>query len=260
MIEAVIHVHNRTQYLERAVVSAVSSAKEADVVVRISSNASEAAAREEALSIAQRLGVDITYSHSSSAFDHFYANVIASKAEYVCLLHDDDFVAPQYFQVLEQLIANQPDAAGYAPDAKFLIEHSLHQAGVSPGRPFMLSPRLLALLYLMGRCGPPFPSIVYRKDFAATVFARAPRFAKYSDTVIVIEAARAGLWVHPEPAFTYFLGAHNDSRIIDQLAQRNLRHWLLGQMLIGRISFSLTMSLANIVYFLGRFIKRRFIA
>lgn len=260
MIEVVIHVHNRTQYLERAVASAVSSAKEADVVVRISSNASDAAAREEAMSVAQRHGVDITYSQSSSAFDHFYANVIASKSEHVCLLHDDDFVAPHYFQLLEQLITNQPDAAGYAPDANFLIEHSLHQADVSPRRPFMLSPRLLALLYLMGRCGPPFPSIVYRKDFATAVFARAPKFGKYSDTVIVIEAARAGLWVHPEPAFTYFLGVHNDSRIIDRRARRNLRQWLLRQMLIGGISFSLTMSLANIEYFLGRFIKRRSIA
>ena len=257
MIEAVIHVHNRTQYLERAVVSAVSNAKEPDVVVRISSNASDVAAREEALSVARRHGVDITYSQSSSAFDHFNANVTASKAEHVCLLHDDDFVAPHYFQLLKQLIASHPDAAGYAPDAKFLIEHSLHQAGVSPRRPFMLSPRLLALLYLMGRCGPPFPSIVYRRDFAAAVFARAPKFGKYSDTVIVIEAARAGLWVHPESAFTYFIGVHNDSRIIDRHARRNLRHWLLRQMLIGTISFSLTKSLANLEYFLGRFIKRR---
>ena len=257
MIEAVIHVHNRTEYLERAVISTVSSAKEADVVVRISSNASDAAAREEALSIAKRHCVDITYSHSLSAFDHFYANVTASKAEHVCLLHDDDFVEPHYFQLLKQLIASHPDAAGYAPDAKFLIHHSLHQAGVSPRRPFMLSPRLLALLYLMGRCGPPFPSIVYRKDFADKLFSRAPRFAKYSDTVIVIEAARAGLWVHPEPAFTYFIGIHNDSRIIDRHARRNLRHWLLRQMLKGPVSFSFTKSLANIEYFLGRYIKRR---
>lgn len=257
MIEAVIHVHNRTEYLERAVEAAVFSAKATDVVVRISSNASDAAAREEAQSVARRHGVDITYSQSSSALDHFYDNVAACKVEHVCLLHDDDFVAPHYFHLLNQLIACHPDAAGYAPDAKFLIEHSLHQADVSPRRPFKIFPRMLALLYLMGRCGPPFPCIVYRKDFAVAAFARAPRFGKYSDTVIVIEAARAGLWIHPDIAFTYFMGIHNDSRIIDPHARRNLRHWLLRQMLKGTVSFSLTKSLANLKYFLGRFIKRR---
>ena len=257
MIEAVIHVHNRTEYLERAVKAAVLSAKSADVVVRISSNASDAAAREEAQSVARRNDIEITYNQTSSAFDHFYANVAACKAEHVCLLHDDDFVAPHYFLLLNQLIACHPDAAGYAPDAKFLIEHSLHQADVSPRKPFKLFPRMLAVLYLMGRCGPPFPCIIYRKDFAVTAFSRSSRFGKYSDAVIVIEAARAGLWIHPETVFTYFIGIHNDSRIIDRNARRNLRHWLLRQILKGPVSFNLNKLLDNLQYFIGRFIKRR---
>jgi hypothetical protein len=257
MIEAVIHVHNRTQYLARAVEAAVSSAKAADVVVRISSNANDATAREIAQAVAKQYDVNITYSLATSAYDHLLGSIAVSKAKHICLLHDDDFVSPRYFQLMQQLIAIHPGAAGYAPDANFLIEHSLHHASVSPQRPFKLSPRWLALLYLMGRCGPPFPCIVYLRDFAAATFARAPMFSKYSDTVIVIEAARADLWVHPELAFTYFLGDHNDSRVIDRHARRNLRHWLLRQMLKGPVSFSLTKSLANLEYFLGRFIKSR---
>lgn len=256
MIETVIHVHNRTQYLERAVGAAVSSARVANAVVRISCNASHASAREAAQGVAKRYGVGITHSLTTSAFDHFYASVAASKAEHVCLLHDDDFVAPSYFRLLQQLISSHPGAAGYAPDNSFLIQHWLHQASVSPNRPFRLSPRWLALLYLMGRCGPPFPCIVYQRDFAVAAFACAPKFAKYSDTVIVLEAARAGLWIHPEPAFTYVIGSHNDSRIIDESARLQLRHWLLRQMLVDTASISPAHSLANLQYFLGRFIKR----
>src|SRR5690606_24299255 len=180
-------------YLERAVESAVASARAADAVVRISSNASDASAREAALSVAERFGVDFKHSQATSAFEHFHASVAAAKADHVCLLHDDDFVDPGYFPLLQELIASHPGAAAYAPDNSFLIGPWLHRARLGPRRPFRLSPRWLALLYLAGRCGPAFPSIVYRRDFASEVFARTPTFAKYSDTVIVIEAARTGL-------------------------------------------------------------------
>lgn len=256
MIETVIHVHNRTQYLERAVEAAVSSARAADAVVRISCNASDASAREAAQRVAQRYGVDITHSLATSAFEHFYASVAASKAEHVCLLHDDDFVALRYFHLLQQLIVSHPSAAGYAPGNSFLIAHRLHQASVSPRRPFRLSSRWLALLYLMGRCGPPFPSILYRRDFALAAFSAQPMFDKYSDAPIVMKAAREGLWIDPEMAFTYVIGEQNDSRVVDLVARRGLKRWLWHQLLNPVISRT-AYSTSNLFYFLGRFLKFR---
>lgn len=256
MIEAIIHVHNRTQHLKRAVETAVSSAVAVNAVVRVSSNASDEFAQAAAYAVARQYGVPFTQSQTKTAFHHFAASVVAAKHEYICLLHDDDFVELNYFKSIQDLIDNYPEGAAYAPDANFMIDSCLHQAGIAPRRCFRLSPTWLALLYLLGRCGPPFPCIVYRLDFARVAFLRDPAFAKYSDTVIVLEASHAGLWVFPKSTFTYVLGDHNDSRIVDKPARRRLRWWLLRQV-ITTTSVIPVQPLANLQYFLGRFVKRR---
>ena len=256
MIEAIIHVHNRTQYLERAVETAVCSARTADAIVRMSCNATDASAVEAAQGVAIEYGVDFTHSKTTSAFDHFYASVVASKAEHVCLLHDDDFVAPSFFRLLQQLIISHPDAAAYAPDNSFLIERFVHRARVFPSNPFRLSPRWLALLYLTGRCGPPFPSILFRRDFALAAFAAQPMFGKYSDSPIVMKAAREGLWIDPEVTFTYVIGEQNDSRVVDFEARRVLKRWLW-QQLLNPVTLRTAYSTSNLFYFLGRFLKFR---
>lgn len=256
MIETVIHVHNRTQYLDRAVNAAVSSSRAADSIVRISCNASNESAYEVAKLVANRYGVHITHSLATTAFEHLRDTVATSKADYVCLLHDDDFVAPQYFHRLQILISRHPSAAGFAPGNDFLIEDRLHQASVRLRRPFMISFRYLALLYLLGRCGPPFPSIIYRRDFALTVFSDQPMFNKYSDVPIVMEAARKDLWIDPEISFTYVIGEQNDSRSVDFVARRRLKRWLLRQFLKPVISHRAYRT-SNLFYFCGRFFKFR---
>lgn len=257
MIEAIIHVNNRVQFLDRAVASAVVSAADVkEVQVRISSNATDEKSAEYAERIANENGIPFTRNTPSSAAEHLIANIRNSNAEHVCLLHDDDIIVECFFRNLLYLLAKYPGGVAYSTDNKFLIHGKLYSTRLILKDNFKISPSVLIMLYLLNRCGPVFPSVVYEKKFAENVFSAPRLHGKYSDADVLVKAARLGFYVSKKPSFIYVMGYHNDSLAVDAVSRSRLRRWLFAELLRGLTFRKMTDFRMNIKYFIGRFYKK----
>lgn len=258
MIEAIIHVNNRIQFLSRAVASAVVSAADLEEVqVLISSNATDEKSAEYAERIADKNGIPFSRNPPSSAAEHLCANIRNSNAEYVCLLHDDDIILECFFKNLLCLLAKYPEGVAYSTDNKFLIHENLYSTRLILKEAFKISPSVLIMLYLLNRCGPVFPSVLYEKKFAENVFSEPRLHGKYFDADVLVKAARLGFYVSKEPSFIYVMGYHNDSLAVDAMSRSRLRQWLLVELLRGLTFKKMTDFQMNIKYFIGRFYKKR---
>lgn len=255
MIEAVIHVHNRVEYLERIVISAIESSKDLDVFVRISCNATDQSSKDRVATIADLYNIPVRYVEKSKAYDHFLGTIKLTSAKYICLLHDDDILGKNFFYNIKQLTKQFPTAGAYSVNNSYMIEGVVKKPTVQPSRAFQILPSALCVLYLAGRSGPAFPSMVYRTELANNIFYHDTRFQKYTDAAIVYAASRYGLIVDHRCEFTYVINEVNDSRSVDWRARRKLYCWLVNRIFKDCTKKDLIDLRQNITYFIGRFLK-----
>lgn len=255
-IEIVVHVSDRPHFLSRCLRSVIEANTDYGMPLFASYNGSCKEVRSKVTNICESLGVRLRLSNAASAYQHFRESSNRCTEDYVILLHDDDYVQPQFIGLIADLIHSHPGASAYSVEPAFNVRGEMHGPRWRNSSPFRLSPLILSLLYLLGRCGPAFPSICYSTEFVRGCFEGPPRFGKYFDTSIVAEAAREGLWMSHIVAFTYVMHSSNDSFIPDLEQRRSLRRHLLKELLVNALRpSSYIFSLQNLRMLLGRYVK-----
>lgn len=257
-IEYVIHANDRTKYIEEAIKSAALSNANLKEYLIVSCNSKSDRINLNIANLAEKFGLKYRRSFSDGALGHFRESVNKCEKPFICLLHDDDYVGDSFFQENYRLINTHPQGAAFGVDTIFDIEGTLHHSAISISKDFRLSPINLTILYLLGRCGPAFPSVVYRTEFIRPVIRQSNLFGKYSDASILLEAAKQGFWISPRKEFSYRMHAENDSKTTDPINRKLLHNYLFRFLLSALHRHTSYLSFYdNLKYFVGRFIKHR---
>jgi hypothetical protein len=257
-INFVIHVNDRTQFIEEAIKSAVFNSSFARENLFVSCNSKEIIIHSYISDLANKYGINYRKSFTKSAFDHLSESVDLCNKPYICLLHDDDYLGNNFLKEVIRLINAHPQGAAYAVDTIFDINGKLNHPAIKLIGDFRLSPLTLSLLYLLGRCGPAFPSVAYRTDFIRYEIKKSHTFGKYSDAPILIEATKQGLWLSPRKEFYYRMHSENDSKTTDLISKKLLKKHLTKIYLSHIFDYSSYSNIYNnFKYFIGRFFKSK---
>jgi glycosyltransferase involved in cell wall biosynthesis len=168
---------------------------------------------------------------SVPALEHF--NLILSEitADYFCMLHDDDVVAPPYLASLIQALLHYPDASAIGCNAWILQGEEktlkLFNPRLAQGRKIMDS-HLLALSYLNSSVGHvPFPTYLYRTAKVKNLQLREAEGGKHADVSFLLKVAKQGpiIW-EPKPLFWYRRHSSNDSISVDLKAVFKLSRFI----------------------------------
>jgi len=131
------------------------------------------------------------------ALQHFKVILEQACGEYVTLFHDDDVLAPGYFEHMMALMDENPDAAAVACDAQIIRDHTLTSdlvIGESKENRYFSTAEQLLLPYLQfQRLGPaPFPGYMYRLKKIKGLFLNPQFGGKYADVAFLAEVAKRG--------------------------------------------------------------------
>jgi hypothetical protein len=256
-IEFIIHVTDRKEYIQQAVETLFLNKTVPKKNVFISCNSSSKKNHSHIRGIAKKYCITYRRSLATNMIDHLRESVNLSNTTFICLLHDDDYLSPTFVSDIKQLIKKNPRAVAYSCETLFDINGVIHSSSIKTQRDFSLSPLILSLLYLLGRCGPAFPSVVYRVDFIKKEIMRPSRFNNYSDAPILIEACKKNMVISPQKKFFYRMHKSNLSKTEDKTNKKKLKFYLMKKILNYLFKkFSYRYFISNLIYFGGRFIKK----
>ncbi len=258
-ITAVIHVTDRTCFLECAIYTARESALRSGLTqLEVSCNSTNSGTRERVKEICGSLGVPIRYTAAASIFEHLEASTARCVTKYIILLHDDDYVDIEFFSEIRRLTQKYPEASTFGVTTAYDIFNTIRRPAFRYASDFWISPLSVATLYMAGRSGPAFPSLVYKRDFLARCLPPPVLLGICGDVHLVSKCAEAGMIISTSQLFYYRLHSMNLSRGID----RGLRIAVLSYS--AKLFFASLVKhtayrdfLSNIIYLLGCFLKRR---
>ena len=258
-VDFIIHVTDRKKYINCAIKSLLKNELIQKKHISISCNSDTIAFRLYIKKIAKNFGIKYRESKAKGALEHFKESVNLSRNKYVCLLHDDDYVSEFYLACINDLMMLKKNCVAYSCETVFDINGLLWKPRVTNTKAFSLSPAIQLILYLLGSCGPAFPSVIYKRNFIKNQLKLSGNFGKYSDAEILFEASKKGLYISPHQNFYYRIHANNDSKIKDLKNKKKLRIYLLINLIKSFLMMrSYNFLICNIKYCLGRFIKKSY--
>jgi hypothetical protein len=258
-VTAVIHVTDRTCFLEYAIYTALESALSAgNTQIEVSCNSKDSLIQEKVDQICSSLGVRPRHIIANSFFEHFKASTARCGTKYIVLLHDDDYVHVDFFTEIRRLTESYPEASAFGVTTAFDISNTIYVPAIKGAREFWISPLIVAALYMAKRSGPAFPSLVYKRNFLLTLLPPPVLLGMCGDVHIASRCAEAGMIISSKPSFYYRLHSMNISKDIDhglRLAVTNYSAKFFLSSLVKYLSYRNFWS--NFMYLVGCFFKRR---
>lgn len=171
-ITIAVTVFDRRDYIEQAVASALAQTAPARVIV-VEDCGPDAGLRSLVVS---RFGSQITYHRNSrrrGLFDNWNACLDLCATRWVCLLHDDDFLAPDFVEAMVQLAAKVPDKGLYFGRCN-VVNAAGETTWTTPARPGAdwQTADLAKIALHNPIC---FPAELFRVDYAKTLGGFPPR-------------------------------------------------------------------------------------
>jgi hypothetical protein len=258
-ITAVIHVTNRTCFLEDAIHTACESALRAGrTQLEVSCNSTDSKTRERVEEICGLVGITICHITAGSFFEHLEASTARCKTRYIALLHDDDYVDIEFFSDILRLTKNYPDASAFGVVTAYDICNTIQYPALRGARDFWISPLIISALYMARRSGPAFPSVVYKRDFLMMQLPPPALLGICGDVHVISKCAEAGMIISSNPFFYYRIHSTNLSHDIYhglRIAVINYSTKFFFASLLKTFSYYNLWS--NVLYLLGCFFKRR---
>jgi hypothetical protein len=258
-ITAVIHVTDRTCFLENAIFTARESALRAGrTQLEVSCNSTNSETRERVEEICGSLGVTIRHKSAGSFFEHLEASTVRCATKYIVLLHDDDYVDVEFFSEIRRLTQNYPKASAFGVATAYDICNTIHRPAFRGAHEFWISPLVISALYMARRSGPAFPSLAYKRDFLLTQLPPPDLLGICGDVHVVSKCAEAGMIISTNPLFYYRLHSMNMSRGIDWELRTAVIEYS-AKMFFASLGkhFAFRDFWSNILYLAGCFFKRR---
>jgi len=190
---------------------------------------------------------------SLTAIEHF--NMVLSEVvgDYFVMLHDDDILAPGYFDVVLGIVRNMPDTLAIAVNGWAFNDDNLSLGQIAVRSPWLLNPTLSAKRYLSRAMNPfdigiPPVSGLLMERRASEARYDTGKGGKHCDISFVGALTQLGRVVQSSQVLVYSrLHSSNDTKVESTHDRRSLlkyvqrelnvdrRHWLL---IIYRYFFS----------------------
>jgi glycosyltransferase involved in cell wall biosynthesis len=213
-IQLYILCYNRADFARQSIQSALQQTDRRFQLV-ISDNSTDGAVK--AMVAAEFPQLDYRFrSPHLKVLDHCNLCLDEATADYVCLFHDDDLLAPRHIERLRDAMAAHPEAAAIGINGWIVEEgRPRHLSFTTRGTIHVVrdARQLAAHYFSRYQIGiAPFPGYVYAKAKLAGLRFDAAG-GKYSDVSWLLRVAERGamVWI-VEPLMTYRLHASNDSR------------------------------------------------
>jgi len=212
-LDVIVLCHNRPLDAQRAIASVLAQ-NTADFRLTVSDNSSN----DEVATMVRREFPTVHYVRRTpmlSAMQHFNHCIDDCTAGYFCLFHDDDLMAPNFVQVMQQTATAYPEAVALGCNAFIEVMGKLQASPSFFARHVVenihSAKNLAARYFSRAQSGiAPFPGYVYQRSLAGS-----RRFllsgGKYADVAWLLELARTHsvVWIR-QPLMTYRMHEGND--------------------------------------------------
>mgnify|MGYP006083621349 CR=1 FL=1 len=198
MVGVYVLCAGRTDYLEEMLSSLV-KANTRNFTITISNNSSSKDVEIYLVKLANKYGVDYRENKPDyhGIFPHMDSIFKESKFEYTCVLHDDDIIHQNYFDICVSLIENNRHALAVACNANLILGKnpiskkfavSTNGLDVSLSKPLDLLERMFDFSSSL----PPFPAWIYKTSAVRDLSQSAYAGRNYGDVMLLATLLKSG--------------------------------------------------------------------